>query len=136
MTDTGEEVIELLTGERKTEREMKSQSLPVVGHFFTHAQPGPQGADFPGDEGMDGGEAVLEAGDMDLAAVEVDIGEAQAEEFGDTEAVEEGHEDEAVVTFGVGTQRAASSSRLTSSGVRNLRFCTEVLHKKKKGKNE
>ncbi|OIV01862.1 hypothetical protein APP83_24330 [Salmonella enterica subsp. enterica serovar Oranienburg] len=51
---------------------------------------------------MDGGEAVLEAGDMDLAAVEVDIGEAQAEEFGDTEAVEEGHEDEAVVTFGVG----------------------------------
>ncbi len=103
LAEAGEKVIELLTGKRTTGAGDEEPVIAGVGHFFTHAQPGPQGADFPGDEGMNGGEAVLEAGDMDLAAVEVDIGEAQAEEFGDTEAVEEGHEDEAVVTFGVGT---------------------------------
>ncbi|GCE74169.1 hypothetical protein SEA27A368_40020 [Salmonella enterica] len=51
---------------------------------------------------MNGGEAVLQACDINLAPAEVDIGQAQAEDFRGPQAVDKSHKDEAVVTLGVG----------------------------------
>lgn len=102
-TDGGEDVIKLLTAEGQSAMRDEQPVAVTAGYVFTDSEPGAQGTYLPWDERMNGGEAVLEAGDVNLATAEVDIGQAQAEDFGGTQAVDKGHKDETVVTLGVGS---------------------------------
>lgn len=101
-TGISEEVIKLLAGKGATGTGNEKPVISGIGDFFTDAQPGAEGPDFPGDEGVNSGKTVLEPGDVDTAAMKVNIGKAQAKHFRGPETVKEGHEDEAVVTFRVG----------------------------------
>lgn len=98
-----EDVVQLLTGNGVPGTLDEQPVIAGLRPLFTDAEPFAQGPDLPGDKRMDGGEAVLDAQDINLPSVEINIGETQAEQFGGPEAVKEGHENETVVTLGVGT---------------------------------
>lgn len=97
-----EDVVQLLAGNGVPGTLDEQPVIAGLRPLFTDAEPFSQGPDLPGDKRVDGGEAVLDARDINLVSVEVDIGETQAEQLGGPEAVKEGHQNEAVVTFGVG----------------------------------
>lgn len=98
-----QDVVQLLTGNGFSGALDEQPVITELRPLFTDTEPFAQGPYFPGNKGMDGGETVLDAQDVNLSSVQIDIGQAQLQQFGGPEAVEESHHNQAVVTLRIGT---------------------------------
>ncbi|SUG27888.1 Uncharacterised protein [Salmonella enterica] len=116
----------LLTGEGAAGAGDEEPVIIRFSPFFTHPEPGAQGAALFRQDGLNGGEAVLESSDEEGAPGDIDIRETEAESFGGAQAVVPGHHNEAVVAFGVRAVKGGIQQGPDLGGERNLRFCMMV----------
>ncbi|SUJ13871.1 Uncharacterised protein [Salmonella enterica subsp. salamae] len=75
---SGEDIAELLTGEGASGAGDEEPVIIRFSPFFTNPEPGAQGAALFGEDGLHGGEAVLESSDEEGTPGDIDIGELQA----------------------------------------------------------
>lgn len=119
---SGEDIAELLTGEGASGAGDEEPVIIRFSPFFTNPEPGAQGAALFGEDGLHGGEAVLESSDEEGTPGDIDIGELQAEGFGSAEAVIPCHHNEAVVAFGVGSVKGGIQQGPDLGGRKELTF--------------
>lgn len=100
-TGIREDIVQLLTGNGVSGALDEQPVIAGLCPLFSGVEPFAQGPDFPGDKRVDSGEAVLDAADINLSSMQVDIRQPQVKQFGGSEAMEEGHHNQAVVALGV-----------------------------------